>query len=417
MAGKKKQEEVKQQVTPQNEQDANSEKKAATSKKTKNAADDGTENVKEKTPSLESQYKSLKEKHPDAVLLFRRGDFYHTVNEDAKKTSEILGITLTRPEKKSQGEFLAMFPSTALDVYLPKLIRAGARVAIVDDISQGKEQVVTPASKKDAISQDEPKQDVTKEQSAVEKTPREPQMVTVNGEKVTHAHAFQSNKDPETWYFTARLDGKQLRPMKMSAEDQAAYQKKESSIEQLMKTYYPSKVEKKVSKEDYVAANKLSDGRVIEKMNVYKEKDESKQDVGRYKLYAVVGEQRMSKVLSFADLNAYFDRITTPAELVEKNFGERLHLASAYEKYKLPEGAKVEDIRIAKDRKTNQWYISADMGTLGTTSKKPLQYDDGFSYFTAKTASREQLAAKYLSQEIKGLMAGVQQEQKAGIKM
>lgn len=417
MAGKKKQEEVKQQVTPQNEQDANSEKKAATSKKAKNAADDGTEKVKEKTPTLESQYKSLKEKHPDAVLLFRRGDFYHTVNEDAKKTSEILGITLTRPEKKSQGEFLAMFPSTALDVYLPKLIRAGARVAIVDDISQGKEQVVTPASKKDAISQDESKQDVTKEQSAAEKTPREPQMVTVNGEKVTHAHAFQSNKDPETWYFTARLDGKQLRPMKMSAEDQAAYQKKESSIEQLMKTYYPSKVEKKVSKEDYAAANKLSDGRVIEKMNVYKEKDESKQDVGRYKLYAVVGEQRMSKVLSFADLNAYFDRITTPAELVEKNFGERLHLASAYEKYKLPEGAKVEDIRIAKDRKTNQWYISADMGTLGTTSKKPLQYDDGFSYFTAKTASREQLAAKYLSQEIKGLMAGVQQEQKAGIKM
>ena len=79
MAGKKKQEEVKQQVTPQNEQDANSEKKAATSKKAKNAADDGTENVKEKTPTLESQYKSLKEKHPDAVLLFRRGDFYHTV--------------------------------------------------------------------------------------------------------------------------------------------------------------------------------------------------------------------------------------------------------------------------------------------------------------------------------------------------
>ena len=166
-----------------------------------------------------------------------------------------------------------------------------------------------------------------------------------------------------------------------------------------------------------MTANKLSDGRVIEKMNVYKEKDESKQDAGRYKLYAVVGEQKMSKVLSFADLNAFFDRITTPAELVEKNFGERLHLASAYEKYKLPEGAKVEDIRIAKDRKTNQWYISADMGTLGTTSKKPLQYDDGFSYFTAKTVSREQLAAKYLSQEIKGLMAGAQQEQKAGIKM
>ena len=53
-----------------------------------------------------------------------------------------------------------------------------------------------------------------KEQQA-EKTPREPQLVTVNGEKVTHAHAFQSNKSEDTWYFTAKLDGKQLRPMKM----------------------------------------------------------------------------------------------------------------------------------------------------------------------------------------------------------
>ena len=74
-----------------------------------------------------------------------------------------------------------------------------------------------------------------KEQQA-EKTPREPQLVTVNGEKVTHAHAFQSNKSEDTWYFTAKLDGKQLRPMKMHAEDVAAYQKKESSVEQLMKT-------------------------------------------------------------------------------------------------------------------------------------------------------------------------------------
>ena len=418
MAGKKKQEEVKQQETPQK---TVSEKKTATRKKAGTMAENGKESQQQKTPSLVEQYKSLKEKNPDAVLLFRKGDFYQTVNEDAKKTSEILGITLTKPNAKAQGEYLAMFPHQAIDTYLPKLIRAGARVAIVDDISLNKEQKAGTDVKK-GVSAQEKKQEQPKEQAKADtekeqKTQREPQLVTVNGEKVSHAHAFQSNKNPETWYFTARLDGKQLRPMVMHAADLAAYQKREISVEQLMKTYYPSKMELKVSKEEYAAANKLSDGRVIEKMNVYKETDETKKDAGRYKLYAVVGDQKMSQTLSFADLNAYFDRTTTPAKLVEKNFGEKLHLASAYEKYKLPEGAKVEDIRIAKDRKTNQWNISADMGQLGVTPKKPLQFDDGYSYFTAKTATREQLAAKYLSHEIKGLMAGRQQEQKVGLKM
>ena len=235
-------------------------------------------------------------------------------------------------------------------------------------------------------------------------------MVTVNGEKVTHAHAFQSNKNEDTWYFTAKLDGKQLRPMKMHADDVAAYQKKESSIEQLMKTYYPSKMEPKVSKEQYLADNKLSDGRVIDKMNVYKEKDETKQDSGKYKLYAVVGDQKMSTTLSFKDLNSFFDRVTTPAQLVEKNFGEKLHLASAYEKYKLPEGAKPENIRIAKDKQTDKWMISADLGANGKTEKKPLSYDDVYSFFTAKTASREQLGAKYLASDIKSLMAPKQEK-------
>ena len=241
-----------------------------------------------------------------------------------------------------------------------------------------------------------------KEQQA-EKTPREPQLVTVNGEKVTHAHAFQSNKSEDTWYFTAKIDGKQLRPMKMHAEDVAAYQKKESSVEQLMKTYYPSKMEPKVGKEQYLADNKLSDGRVIDKMNVYKEKDETKQDSGKYKLYAVVGDQKMSTTLSFKDLNAFFDRVTTPAQLVEKK-------ASAYAKYQLPEGAKPENIRIAKDKQTDKWTISADLGPKGKTEKKPLSYDDGYSFFTAKTATREQLAGKYLANDIKSLMAPKQEK-------
>lgn len=86
--------------------------------------------------SIAKQYLDLKGKHPDAVLLFRRDNFYETYKEDAEKTSKILGITLTRADgrKDNEGRPLAVagFPSHALDVYLPKLIRAGERVAICD---------------------------------------------------------------------------------------------------------------------------------------------------------------------------------------------------------------------------------------------------------------------------------------------
>ena len=75
----------------------------------------------------------LKAKHPDAVILFRVGDFYESYLEDAKKLSEVLGLTLTRQAKTKMD--LTGFPSHALDTYLPKLIRAGLRVAICDDIS------------------------------------------------------------------------------------------------------------------------------------------------------------------------------------------------------------------------------------------------------------------------------------------
>ena len=99
--------------------------------------------------------------------------------------------------------------------------------------------------------------------------------------------------------------------------------------------------------------------------------------------------------------------MTTPARLVEKNFGEKLHLASAYEQYKLPEGVDVK-VRVAKG-KDGVWKISADLGDGKVTEKKPLSYDDGYSLFTAKTATREQLAAKYLSKDITSLLSQKQE--------
>lgn len=84
------------------------------------------------------QYVDLKAKHPDAVLLFRCGEFYETYMQDAEICANILCITLTKSAKSKEpdGKFLRMagFPYRALDTYLPKLIRAGHRVAICDQI-------------------------------------------------------------------------------------------------------------------------------------------------------------------------------------------------------------------------------------------------------------------------------------------
>ncbi|MDD3194716.1 MAG: DNA mismatch repair protein MutS [Paludibacter sp.] len=88
---------------------------------------------------LMKQFFEIKSQHPDAVLLFRCGDFYETFSDDAIKASEILGITLTRRANGSARSVeLAGFPHHALDTYLPKLVRAGMRVAICDQLEDPK---------------------------------------------------------------------------------------------------------------------------------------------------------------------------------------------------------------------------------------------------------------------------------------
>ena len=106
-----------------------------------------------RTPNntLISQYEELKRKHPDALLLFRCGDFYECYDEHAVKAADVLGITLT--VRNSTGRKMAGFPFHALDTYLPKLIRAGLRVAICDQLEAPKgsakvSEMVEPASKK-----------------------------------------------------------------------------------------------------------------------------------------------------------------------------------------------------------------------------------------------------------------------------
>ena len=393
----------------------------------------------ENTDGILEQFAKMKERHPDALLLFRIGDTYQSFKQDAVKASTILDIE-TRDKKLDGKEVRSVeFPHHALDTYLPKLVRAGMRVAICEQLEKPQKiekeksqsqsntnEADMPRKKKEQATQEEPVKSVKADKPAeerktevktgesqeakAERKPREPQMVTVNGDKVTHGHAYQSKTNPEDWYFTAKINGEQLKPQKMDPADLAAYQKKEMTVPQLMERYYPTKLMQRAPDVAFQVANVVPgpDQRPlsVDKFNVYKEKDEQRADFGRYKFYAEVGDQKMSTVPSRQDLNAYFDRVMTPGQLVEKNFGERLHLPSHYEQFRLPEGVDASGVRIAKDRADGKWKVSMDLGEHGRTDKKEISFDDGYSLFKTKTASREQIAAKYLGDDIKAMLNG-----------
>lgn len=414
-------------------------------------------------PSMMKQFEKMKKKHPDTVLLFRVGDFYESYKQDAEKASKILDLNVVNRKVGKEDVKTIGFPHHALDAYLPKLVRAGSRVAICEQLEDPKIRKKT--EKKESVNatskttvKDEKKNESLKEskmprkkkeetvmeapvkekektvkaapteqkpeqksETKQERKPREPQMVTVNGDKVTHGHAFQSTLNKEDWYFTAKINGEQLKPQKMDPADLAAFKKKEITVPQLMEKYYPTKLQEKVPEVAFKTPNVIAGPNgdlTVDKFNVYKEKDVERADFGKYKFYAKVGDQQMSVIPSKQDLNAYFDRTMTPGQLVEKNFGERLHLKSAYEKYQNPPGMESGSGRVTKDRNDGKWYVSADLGEKGKTSKKEISFDDGYSLFKAKTATRDQLAVKHLGTEIKSMIANpVKQEKSQSMKM
>ena len=96
---------------------------------------------------LMKQYYEVKHKHPDAILLFRVGDFYETFGDDAVVASKILGITLTQ----RAGAPLAGVPYHAIDTYLPRLVRAGQRVAICEQLEDPKTTKTTKTPMEDLI--------------------------------------------------------------------------------------------------------------------------------------------------------------------------------------------------------------------------------------------------------------------------
>ena len=129
--------ELSQATVKVNEVAANAQSDAETMEKESESEDSDSDPVKEdKRATFRKQFEEFKEKHPDALLIFRCGDFYETYEDDAQIASEVLSITLTLDSKNKRK--MAGFPYHALDTYLPKLIRAGHRVAICDQLEAPK---------------------------------------------------------------------------------------------------------------------------------------------------------------------------------------------------------------------------------------------------------------------------------------
>ena len=348
-------------------------------------------------PTELKRYNELKQKYPDTILLIRVGDLYETFSADAKKVSEILDLPAHCDAKgKLKGVDRVGFPTDNLDVYLPELVRAGIRVAIC-------EKIESPNKKQTEVKEIEPisPQQAPSDSRNDVKTEKAPQFVTVNGDKITHGHIFQ-HAEKEAWLFYVRVNGKQLPAVQISAKDAQRFIKVSqefstaSAVMEIMGKYYPTKLMRHLSKKEFINGMTLSDGRKIDKFKVYKENNPAKKGYGKWHFFIDVGGIKMSKVGDRISLNSYFDMAHTPATIAEYLFGEKLHLASVYSTYFIPDGVK--DIRIAKSD-GKQWCISAEIDGV-RTPKRNLSYDDGVSFFSTHTATKEQLAAKYLTKDI-----------------
>ena len=165
--------------------------------------------IEQKNEPLLKQYREMKRKHPDAILMFRVGDFYEIFGKDAGQASEVLGITLTRRQSGVDSRIeLAGFPHHALDVYLPKLVRAGHRVAICEQLEDPKltkttrqkvVETVTPNQRPKAESK--PVEPPKPTPTAVETTKVEPKPEPAKEIETDGSPDYSDNPDPRLFSY------------------------------------------------------------------------------------------------------------------------------------------------------------------------------------------------------------------------
>ena len=183
------------------------------------------------TPIMK-QYTEMKKRHPDAILLFRMGDFYECMGEDAIKASEILGITLSRRMNGKAGYIeLAGFPHHALDTYLPKLVRAGQRVAICEQLEDPKQKQREEFKPTEVITLQQPtevKSEPKPETAPIQSTPEHTSAPKVPAKEIETDGSPDYSDNPDPRLFAYNLFG-ELEPIGKPQRQprQHAQQKKE----------------------------------------------------------------------------------------------------------------------------------------------------------------------------------------------
>lgn len=358
----------------------------------------------EKNPisPLLQQYYDLKAKHPNSMLLFQSGDSYVTLLDDAKKSSQILGITLIKNNQynditgKPQQE--ATFPRHELDTYLPKLIRAGQRVAIC-------EQLEAPIQKKKEDSISKITNDMKKEAD------------------ITASHNLNNHmaKKAETGEKEKKVAPKENAPQKTAATEQKVKEPKakKAKEEKVEKPKAETKVEKPAAekKEEKVKApaqqktaeqaaapkekEKLANGQTLDFSRVFQM---THIDEKPYGLKAIVdGVPLGTKVLSKEEQNAYFEKKITPAQLVSQKFERELKPENfaqikEYAPYKIPTAAGIQQVNTFKGEKDGKDMIS--IKTADDTWRTRAIPEKELKDLDNKVATKEQVAAKLFSKEI-----------------
>ena len=183
------------------------------------------EKIEQKNEPLLKQYQEMKKKHPDAILMFRVGDFYEIFGKDAVEASEILGITLTRRMNGIDNRIeLAGFPHHALDNYLPKLVRAGKRVAICEQLEDPKLKRTTQQKVVETVTPNQLPKPQPRLESKPEPKPVEAPKVETKEIETDGRPDYSDNPDPRL--FAYNLFG-ELEPIQQKNNRRQPMQKPE----------------------------------------------------------------------------------------------------------------------------------------------------------------------------------------------